>query len=153
MLLLRAFSTGLFVDTGMMLRLGTIPMNVQEKSDNIAKATNYPPQKPSNANHLPPDLAAVVQFHLDSPCSALLDQPPALEIVALVAGRGEAHSLDMMRTRVGGDGVRAALPDASREVEARLRVGRAVPVQDKAAITYGFLVCEAVGVIQCWKAG
>ena len=80
---------------------------------------------------LPPDLAFDVPLDAQPALAPDLLQPPALELVALVRGRGEAHRADVVRARVRLDRVRAALPDARCEVEARDGVRRAVPVEDE----------------------
>jgi len=54
----------------------------------------------------------------------------SLESEILERGCSEPSGDDVVRTRVGGDGVSAGLPDASSEV-ITLRVWRAVPVHDK----------------------
>ena len=81
--------------------------------------------------HLPPDLAALVPLDAQTALALYFLEAPALELVALIRRRGEAHRADVVRARVGLDGVCATLPDARREVEARDGVRRAVPVQDE----------------------
>ena len=80
---------------------------------------------------LPPDLATLVPLDAQAALALDLLEAPALEIVELVRGGGEAHRADVVRARVGLDGVCAALPDACCEVEARDGVRRAVPVEDE----------------------
>ena len=85
----------------------------------------------SSHAHLPPNLAPLVPLDAQPALAPDLLEPPALELVALVRGRGEAHRADVVRARVRLDRVRAALPDARREIHARDRVRHAVPVEDE----------------------
>ena len=81
--------------------------------------------------HLPPDLAALVPLDAQATLALDLLEAPALEVVELVRGGGEAHRADVVRARVRLRRVRAALPDARREIHARDRVRHAVPVEDE----------------------
>ena len=83
------------------------------------------------AAHLPPNLALDVPLDAQPALAADLLEAPPLEFVALVRSRGEAHRADVVRARVRLDRVRAALPDARREVHARDGVRHAVPVEDE----------------------
>lgn len=60
-----------------------------------------------------------------------LAQTVSLELIAFIRHGREAHRDEVVRARVGRDGVRARFPDAGCEVEARLWVGRPVPVHDQ----------------------
>ena len=137
----------------------------------IVQQTKNRPHPGIQTLHVPPDLAALVP--LDAQAALALDFPeaPALELVGLVCARGEAHRADVVRARAGLGRVRAALPDARREVEARGGVRGAVPVEDELrgrargravsareceegpghshpAVGHGFLVRLPVGLVQ-----
>ena len=58
--------------------------------------------------HLPPDLATLVPLDAQAALALDLLEAPALEVVELVRGGGEAHRADVVRTRIGLDRVRAA---------------------------------------------
>ena len=106
----------------------------QSKTKHIYKEAKKKRQniwKTSHDSFLPAYVAAIIRFDTQRALPRELAQTIPAQLVAFVRRRGEAHSADMVRPRVRGDGVRARLPDARREVEPRARIRCAVPVQDE----------------------
>ena len=85
-----------------------------------------------DGNHvLPTHIARIIRLNPQLPLAANLAKTVSAKLVAFVRLRGEPHRADVVWARVGGDSMRAGLPDAGGEVETRLWVGDAIPVHDK----------------------
>jgi len=79
---------------------------------------------------LPPDLATGIRLYSNACLPLGLPDDMSFEGERLERGRSEPSGDDVVRTRVGGNGVSAGLPDTGSEV-VTLRVWCAVPVHDK----------------------
>ena len=77
---------------------------------------------------LPTDVAFPERLDGNTRLPTRLPEDVPFQDVMLIGLRGQLHRLNVVGTRIGGDGMLAALPDAGGEVEPRLRVWDAVPV-------------------------
>ena len=78
--------------------------------------------------NLPPDLAPIVRFNGDMPLPLGFPQNVSVQGVHFVRLSRKAHRSNMMRPRVGSNGVLPTLPDAGGQVHSCLGIRNAVPV-------------------------
>lgn len=110
---------------------GSLTSNAQSIFDPKASRKESEDGGGGGVGALPADVAAVVRLDAQDGVVANLANAVSPQLVSLVRRRCEAHGADMVWPRVRSDGVRAGLPDAGCEVETRLLVRDAVPVQDE----------------------
>lgn len=65
---------------------------------------------------LPPNVPACIRFHGNTRLPFGLFDDVSLEGEGIIRGRGEPSGDDVIRTRVGGDGVSAGLPYTGRNI-------------------------------------